>query len=91
MGYVLSDQWIICIIFNGNKDNRLQYMKHMSQLRVKGEQKREVEGELRPHTHVSDLRDGEGYKEDVEGDEIVARNTLATIEEETRWYPIATQ
>ena len=66
-------------------------MQRMTQLRVKGDQKREVEGQLRPHTHMSDLRDGEGYKEQVEGDEVVASDTLTTVEEGERRYPIATQ
>ena len=66
-------------------------MESMTQLRVKGDQKREVEGELRPHAHMGDLCDGKGYKEHVEGDEVVASDTLPTVEEGERQYPIATQ
>lgn len=40
---------------------------------------------------MRDLRDSEGYKENVEGHEVVARDALTTLQEEPRDYPIATQ
>lgn len=40
---------------------------------------------------MRDLRDSEGYKENIEGHEVVARDALTTLQEEPRDYPIATQ
>lgn len=74
-----------------NRKNNPHYVQQVTQLRVKADWKREVEGELRPHAHMRDLRDSEGYKENVEGHEVVARDALTTLQEEPRDYPIATQ
>lgn len=40
---------------------------------------------------MRDLRDSEGYKENVEGHEVVVRDALTMLQEESRDYPIATQ
>lgn len=66
-------------------------MQQVTQLRVEVDKKGEVEGELCPHAHMRDLRDGEGYKENVEGHEVIVRDALTTLKEKPRDYPIATQ
>ena len=60
-----------------NRKNNPHYVQQVTQLRV--------------HAHMRDLRDSEGYKENVEGHEVVARDALTTLQEEPRDYPIATQ